>query len=567
MNFQTLKYNNTIDYNNISCDDYLKNTDYYKQYIDGYKHRKVVLKDMYRAGTSTFSDIAKIYANMNGCILPDNKLELYNVKDCSLNNYQMKKTSDIYEPGGCMIDFTEKPLNSEFTKFLDNGYNNKYREELAELERLDKEKKAWLLALENAIKTLAKTEKERSEIRAVYAKVLEESKAKNKVDETRSQLDKVNSVFESQNSENRKIGKELVTQLQSAPVRILQSKIGPIIQKLIGNKYATLLCKYTFTSGYDPYHYWIGNLKTDENVDLLRKQDASLLHDADIPYRNGQLINKVFNNGGSYNIIIEIYKRSINTPIARIGFNKFDTDDIESWFSRKNLNTDLTTVKNIANHDKFLFFSMKGHEDIKRRFFIILRYTGCNGDVGFMCIPKSTPCPWDKTYNGKIMIGKDGAFCLGSKQNGHDFITLTEKEIIDNYLGDYMTIYAVSPDNDEYQDVVEPFSQSTVVEPFSQSTVVEPFALSTPLIAGREKSSSSWKCFGWNGAPLRINERGDVECMSLNAHDCIWSGPCDSLKANPPANLKPLECGQMHLREWGGTGYDNPGNWCNTNDL
>ena len=76
--------------------------------------------------------------------------------------------------------------------------------------------------------------------------------------------------------------------------------------------------------------------------------------------------------------------------------------------------------------------------------------------------------------------------------------------------------------------------------------------------------TTPWQCLPSFGAPLRKNENGDVECMSVNAHDCMWEGPCDGLVrwgTNNPG-VKPLTCGAMHLREWGGTGYAGE-HWCN----
>jgi hypothetical protein len=81
---------------------------------------------------------------------------------------------------------------------------------------------------------------------------------------------------------------------------------------------------------------------------------------------------------------------------------------------------------------------------------------------------------------------------------------------------------------------------------------------------GRKEYSTQWKCLPGIHTPVRINSGGDLECMSLNNRDCLWKGndaECKTLLASTPENLKPLACGAMHKKEWGGTGYDG-GHWC-----
>jgi len=73
-----------------------------------------------------------------------------------------------------------------------------------------------------------------------------------------------------------------------------------------------------------------------------------------------------------------------------------------------------------------------------------------------------------------------------------------------------------------------------------------------------------WVCLPEMPSPIHKNSDGDVECMSTNHHDCLWSSDagCQQTVARPPENIQPLVCGAMHNREWGGPGYDNPGHWC-----
>jgi hypothetical protein len=74
-----------------------------------------------------------------------------------------------------------------------------------------------------------------------------------------------------------------------------------------------------------------------------------------------------------------------------------------------------------------------------------------------------------------------------------------------------------------------------------------------------------WQCLPGMPTPMRKNGDGDVECMSFNARDCTWTSDAQCPNyigfQNHP-HLNPLVCGNMHTRQWGGPGYDNPGHWC-----
>lgn len=76
-----------------------------------------------------------------------------------------------------------------------------------------------------------------------------------------------------------------------------------------------------------------------------------------------------------------------------------------------------------------------------------------------------------------------------------------------------------------------------------------------------------WQCVAPFTTPVRRNAGRDIECMSYNNRDCLWQGSmgdCNTTLAQNQNNggLRPLICGQMHLQQWGGSGYDNPGHWC-----
>jgi len=83
------------------------------------------------------------------------------------------------------------------------------------------------------------------------------------------------------------------------------------------------------------------------------------------------------------------------------------------------------------------------------------------------------------------------------------------------------------------------------------------------LIIEVSQGQTEWKCYPGIDVPLRVNSGGDVECMSMDNANCLWSDNCAAvLSAYSSATLNPLSCGQEHRNVWGGPGYDTPAHWC-----
>jgi hypothetical protein len=77
-----------------------------------------------------------------------------------------------------------------------------------------------------------------------------------------------------------------------------------------------------------------------------------------------------------------------------------------------------------------------------------------------------------------------------------------------------------------------------------------------------------FKCVDLTGiqTPIRLNERGDIECFSTNARDCAWGittlDQCKQTIYDNIGKLNTLVCGAPHQAIYGITGYDQPDHWC-----
>ena len=78
---------------------------------------------------------------------------------------------------------------------------------------------------------------------------------------------------------------------------------------------------------------------------------------------------------------------------------------------------------------------------------------------------------------------------------------------------------------------------------------------------------SSWNCSNNIMTPVRMNDKGDVECMATNGRDCLWTADLNTCnntigQNNDSTKINPLACGDMHKSIYGSPGYDNPAHWC-----
>ena len=74
---------------------------------------------------------------------------------------------------------------------------------------------------------------------------------------------------------------------------------------------------------------------------------------------------------------------------------------------------------------------------------------------------------------------------------------------------------------------------------------------------------NTWQNVPGLGAPMRIDPNtGNAQCLSYDGRNCVWNN--SNLSQIRHNDVRPLTCGEDHRRNWGSTGYDTPGHWCNT---
>ena len=88
----------------------------------------------------------------------------------------------------------------------------------------------------------------------------------------------------------------------------------------------------------------------------------------------------------------------------------------------------------------------------------------------------------------------------------------------------------------------------------------------------RRSVATPWACVNTTHSehgnlvsPVRINNDGDIECMSDDGgQTCAWTARegCRDNVISPISPLQVLVCGDDHNEKHGTDGYSNPGHWC-----
>jgi hypothetical protein len=88
-----------------------------------------------------------------------------------------------------------------------------------------------------------------------------------------------------------------------------------------------------------------------------------------------------------------------------------------------------------------------------------------------------------------------------------------------------------------------------------------------PAISSRQRRSWEWQCLPGHDTPLRMNDTGEIEALSLDGLSpgvAKSAQECKIIAELPPKAdlIKPLVCGEPLKNKLGFTGYDKVGHWC-----
>jgi len=75
-----------------------------------------------------------------------------------------------------------------------------------------------------------------------------------------------------------------------------------------------------------------------------------------------------------------------------------------------------------------------------------------------------------------------------------------------------------------------------------------------------------WLCLPGQTCPMRLNSKGNVECLSSDGANCAWGSVSCTVKTEYDASSfspqNPLACGAAHMALYGMNGYSSTTHWC-----
>jgi hypothetical protein len=367
----------------------------------------------------------------------------YKIDNCTLNNIKLDDSDKKnILPTGCLVDFTNK-IN-------DDILSTAYDLSIDDHKRLVQKIKNEINTIKNNKNDVDKSiEDNNNAIADTYAQIeivkLQDIANENLVKVLQNNIANVKVNTGNIDSNRQILRNTLAFQYQNNELRLsaLPDKTN-IIQKKFNSGFFTLLFKYVakdIKENIDPYKFWIGQILANHDTLVNVDNPISFINNDKINYRNDAIIRKVFDTKASYEILIEVYNDFGDSPIGTLLFRKDAKDDIESWFSKPKLV--YTSITGLKEHKIFGFFSIKGHDEVKRRFFINAAYTGCTGDPGFMAIPfRNDVCPqWDNKYTAKIIVASDGVINFGG-ENVSGYKGKNDNDMVKYNIGTRMLIYS-----------------------------------------------------------------------------------------------------------------------------
>lgn len=421
-----------------------------------------IVQDSTISGDKALCNISK------GCVLPRSKAAEMKV-NCRDLGTTVKDTNDMQPEekplgaDGCYIPFDGSDGVSGFLGSLDKIVQATNKEKMKIVEK------------ERRTNSSLKTQVEQSSNRLDDAK---DSVSSNQIQNEKLQYMKqwyndtlvsVNKSIQDVTSKKQQLENDIKTQETDIPKLLVSSLARPVVtpsglpiwQKAVKGKFFTLLYKYcnngSWAPEWDPALLWYGyNGKLDMNVNEVQ-ENPLLVYSRSAFYRNNVMMNEVFGKNAldEYDIYIEVYNSS-PTSFKQIGWMMFKKPkgtgqaDFDSWFSQNNyVDGTLDIGKNKTNYH---IFSIRGHDSIKRRWFMSVKYNGCQQDPVSFVIPYGPACAWDYEQHGDIVMSTSSPFNMGTT-TGDGFIGYPRDQIKSTMTGNLMLVFACKSSNDPYQNL------------------------------------------------------------------------------------------------------------------
>jgi hypothetical protein len=282
----------------------------------------------------------------------------------------------------------------------------------------------------------------------------------------------------------------------------------------------------------------INDYDRDENFDNSNIMDSLIeqeLIDPDFQFINEKIFNHKKEKNNLTNMLMNIEnKNDDNFTLIINKFSEINNDliDLKKILFEMRLNRIINT-QNFSREQtiKFLNDNINNLINKQKNIINLIKNSGMNQNESNNFL--------EKVLNGQLFINTDNSN-LNKLSNDLSDNTI-QLNITQNILDNYKNKTQENIGNDLINLARENFDMST-------------------------SKCNEWRCIKGINVPVRLDNNNDVECLSTNGKDCLWSDNCDQKLQeynNKKYTIDPLTCGIDHQKHWGGTGYDTKDHWCN----
>ena len=248
--------------------------------------------------------------------------------------------------------------------------------------------------------------------------------------------------------------------------------IIPIVQKKFGNRYYSLMYRYTTKAlkmiEIDNVSEWFSanfnwdnpkpNANQAEDPNVAFNSIEEFIHNDTSAYRERYLFDFMKVNRVRFSIIVEVFNKvNGKVPLISLEFTKYASDiekgadgDICKWFGRFRLKDSPFTSNKKLIIDQYNVPTFKlncGNQQAWTAGYVSENDINCKNHMVYMCIPTAKgKCGWQEWFRGHICVSNDLPINLAGPFA--DFEEFKKK-----YAGEYMNVWMCAETGDPFQNI------------------------------------------------------------------------------------------------------------------
>lgn len=356
--------------------------------------------------------------------------------------------------------------------------------------------------------------------------------------------------------------------------------IIPIIQKRFGNKYYSLLYKYT-TEAFKQLKpkklqdWYTKDFNWDKPEPKMDRMDDPMnmystidefINNPRETYRDPFLMSVMKTNKTRFSLIVEVCNQYNPNPLVTLEFIKYSTDMVDrekddvasnsklndpvtkkrrneilkdsmKWFAKWRLKDSPFTTNKRLLYEQFNCetFSIDAGPEQSWTIGYVGKKPNCQDHRVFFTIPTGSSCPWQQWFQGNIVVSPDEAINLGG--NIQDFNEFRKK-----HIGEWMNVWICAENDDPFQ----------VMEMVKGIPNFNPYAFRDIFLRKPGQSDAAWAMYIWktiskDGAAAQYNDTYKALVKKVKGKNSItfadYRMACDAALSNTTTATTAREAG------------------------